>query len=203
MHTLEVNDSLTKKSFFYKHQNKRKVYPWKRLPFIVIFIIGEFNIGYSPAEFNIGSSVRGPLIGFWFSFVTMATGGWVIAKTSFEHFIAPNLILSTYAWETYVIFPVNRLCIVNCTRSRIFCTKRFLYYKGNPTTHSVPGIAQDFRREKDLKGILMQIWKSLKYIHVNMKIICWRFHIKHHLLFKIYACEICERFVYKHSETID
>ena len=36
-----------------------------------------------------------------------------------------------------------------------------------------------------------------------MKIKRQRFHIKHFLRFEICACETCEKFVYKHSETIE
>ena len=42
-----------------------------------------------------------------------------------------------------------------------------------------------------------------QYLYLYMKIICWRFHIKKPLLFEICALEICEKFVYKHSQTID
>ena len=35
-----------------------------------------------------------------------------------------------------------------------------------------------------------------------MKIACWRFYIKHLLLFELCAREIYEKFIYKHSETI-
>ena len=36
-----------------------------------------------------------------------------------------------------------------------------------------------------------------------MKIACWRFYIKHLLLFELCAREIYETFIYKHSETIE
>ena len=36
-----------------------------------------------------------------------------------------------------------------------------------------------------------------------MKIICWKFHIKTPFTFEICAREICEKFVDKHSETIE
>ena len=53
------------------------------------------------------------------------------------------------------------------------------------------------------KGTLMQIWKS-----TNISIFIWKkyiedFTLKHLLLFEICAREICENFVYKHSETIE
>ena len=36
-----------------------------------------------------------------------------------------------------------------------------------------------------------------------MKTTCSKFHIKTPFTFEIYAREICEKFVYKHSETIE
>ena len=49
----------------------------------------------------------------------------------------------------------------------------------------------------------MQIWKS-----ANIFIFIWKYHVedfrlKHLLLFEICAHEIWEKFVYKHSETIN
>ena len=47
----------------------------------------------------------------------------------------------------------------------------------------------------------MQIWNS-----ANIFVVIWKyvedFTLKHLLLFEIFAREICEKFVYKHSETI-
>ena len=59
------------------------------------------------------------------------------------------------------------------------------------------------RYHKDLKGILMQIWKC-----GNILVVIWKYHVedftlKHLLLFEICAREIFEKFVYKHSETIE
>ena len=55
----------------------------------------------------------------------------------------------------------------------------------------------------DVKGTLKQIWNlpmSLPSYESNtMKIS----HLKQILLFEICAGEICEKFVYKHSETIE
>ena len=53
------------------------------------------------------------------------------------------------------------------------------------------------------KGTLMQIWKS-----VNIFVFIWKhyvgdFTLKQLLLFEICAHEKCEKFVYKHSETIE
>ena len=53
------------------------------------------------------------------------------------------------------------------------------------------------------KGTLIQIWKS-----ANIFVFIWKqyvedFTLKHFLLFEICAHEICEKFVYKHSETIE
>ena len=49
----------------------------------------------------------------------------------------------------------------------------------------------------------MQIWKS-----ANMFVFTWKWYVeeftlKHVLRFEICAHEICEKFVYKHSETIE
>ena len=54
------------------------------------------------------------------------------------------------------------------------------------------------------KGILMQISKS-----ANIFVFIWKYYVedftllKHLLLFEICASEICEKFAYKHSETIE
>ena len=49
---------------------------------------------------------------------------------------------------------------------------------------------------------ITQIWKS-----ANIFVFIWKyvedFTLKHFLLFEICAREICEKFVYKHSETIE
>ena len=54
-----------------------------------------------------------------------------------------------------------------------------------------------------LKGILMQIWKS-----ANIFVFIWKYYVedfilKHLLLFEICARKICEKFIFKHSETIE
>ena len=54
-----------------------------------------------------------------------------------------------------------------------------------------------------VKGTLMQIWKS-----GNVFVFMWKYYVedftsKHLLLFEICAPKICEKFVYKHSETIE
>ena len=54
-----------------------------------------------------------------------------------------------------------------------------------------------------MKGTLMQIWKS-----ANIFVFIWKWYVenltlKHLLLFEICAQKICEKFVYKHSETIE
>ena len=56
----------------------------------------------------------------------------------------------------------------------------------------------------DIKSTLMQIWKS-----VNIFVFIWNIYIytedftfKHLLLFEICAREMCEKCVYKHSETM-
>ena len=59
------------------------------------------------------------------------------------------------------------------------------------------------KTEINFRGALMQIWKS-----ANTFIFIWKqyvedFTLKHLLLFEICTHEICEKFVYKHSETIE
>ena len=53
-----------------------------------------------------------------------------------------------------------------------------------------------------IEGTLMQIWKP-----ANIFVFLWNcvkdFTLKHLLLFEINAHEICEKFVYQHSETIE
>ena len=53
------------------------------------------------------------------------------------------------------------------------------------------------------KGTLMQIWKSANIFVFKWKWYVEDFTLKHLLLFEICAREICEKFVYKHSETIE
>ena len=53
------------------------------------------------------------------------------------------------------------------------------------------------------KDTLMQIWKSAKIFVFIWKQYTEDFTFKHLLLFEICAHEICEKFVYKHSETIE
>ena len=45
--------------------------------------------------------------------------------------------------------------------------------------------------------------KIYQYLRLHMKIIYWRFHIKHLLVFEICEGKIREKFVYKHSPTIE
>ena len=56
---------------------------------------------------------------------------------------------------------------------------------------------------KLFKGTLMNIWKSASIFVFIWKQFVENFTLKHLLLFEICAREICERFVYKHSETIE
>ena len=56
---------------------------------------------------------------------------------------------------------------------------------------------------QQLKGTLMQIWKF-----VNISVFIWKYYVedftlKHLLLSKTSARQICEKFVCKHSETIE
>ena len=59
--------------------------------------------------------------------------------------------------------------------------------------------------EKNLvfKGTLMQIWKSASIFVFIWKEYLEDFTLNYILLFEICACEKCEKFVYKHSETIE
>ena len=50
-----------------------------------------------------------------------------------------------------------------------------------------------------LKGTLVQILKICQYLRLHMEIICQKIS----QLFELCAREICEKFVYKHSETIE
>ena len=54
-----------------------------------------------------------------------------------------------------------------------------------------------------LNGTLMQMWKSANIIVSMWKYYVEDFTLKHVLLFEICAREIFEKFVYKHSETIE
>ena len=54
-----------------------------------------------------------------------------------------------------------------------------------------------------IKGTLMQIWKSANIFDYICKEYVEKFTLKHLLLFEICTREICENFVYKHSETIE
>ena len=49
----------------------------------------------------------------------------------------------------------------------------------------------------------MQIWKSANIYAFIWKYYIENFTLKHLLLFEICAREICEKFIYKHSETIE
>ena len=59
-----------------------------------------------------------------------------------------------------------------------------------------------FLQNQEIKSTLMQIWKS-----GNTFVFIWKyvenFTQKHLLLFETWAREMCEKFVYKHSETIE
>ena len=46
----------------------------------------------------------------------------------------------------------------------------------------------------------LKIWQ---YVRLHMKIICKDFTLNQLLLFEICAREICEKFVYKHSEKVE
>ena len=49
----------------------------------------------------------------------------------------------------------------------------------------------------------MQIWKSANIFGFIWKYYVEDFTLKYFLLFEIYALEMPEKFVYKHSETIE
>ena len=64
-------------------------------------------------------------------------------------------------------------------------------------------IIRNFAKFSFIKGTLTQIWKS-----ANIFVLIWKWNIeddtfKHFLLFEICTCEMCEQFVWKHSETIE
>ena len=54
-----------------------------------------------------------------------------------------------------------------------------------------------------VKGTLMQIWKSADIFVFMLKKYAEDFTFKHLLLFEICAREICEKCVYKDSETME
>ena len=54
-----------------------------------------------------------------------------------------------------------------------------------------------------LKATPMQIWKSANFFVFTWNKYVEDFTFKQLLLFKISAHDICEKFVYKHSEIID
>ena len=64
------------------------------------------------------------------------------------------------------------------------------------------GREMDYAKERLIKSTLMQIWKS-----ANIFVFIWKYvenlTLKHLLLFEICAQKIGEKFVYKHSETIE
>ena len=60
-----------------------------------------------------------------------------------------------------------------------------------------------FHNNFALKSTLMQIWKSANIFVFIWNLYVENFTLKHLLLFEICAREICEKFVYKHSETIE
>ena len=69
----------------------------------------------------------------------------------------------------------------------------------------IKGLKWLFQVEQEVeyfKGTVMQIWKSAN-IFVFIRKYVEDFTLKHLLLFEIYARETCEKFVYKHSETIE
>ena len=81
--------------------------------------------------------------------------------------------------------------LLNFTYSRVFFGKFNTYFKQTKNKASM------------FKGTLTQIWKSAcQYLRFDIKI-CWNFILKHLLLFEICARQIREKFVYKHSKTIE
>ena len=59
------------------------------------------------------------------------------------------------------------------------------------------------QNKTDVKGTLTPIWKSAHIFVFMWKKYVEDFTLKYLLLFEIYARKICEKFVYKHSETIE
>ena len=101
---------------------------------------------------------------------------------------------------------------------RQFCCGMDSYYKirrllQNAPVHNTLHLTGDEKREsfsRDLnvslqliKGIIMQIWKFANVFFFMWKTYVEGFTLKHLLLFEICQCKICEKFIYKHSETIE
>ena len=63
-------------------------------------------------------------------------------------------------------------------------------------------LEHDVKREF-IKGTLMEIWKSANLFAFIWKYNVEGFTLKHLLIFEICAREMCEKFAYKHSETIE
>ena len=61
----------------------------------------------------------------------------------------------------------------------------------------------ELKEIKDFKGTLMQIWKSTKIVVFIRKCYVENFTLKHLLPFEICTREICEKLVYKDSQTIE
>ena len=55
----------------------------------------------------------------------------------------------------------------------------------------------------NVKGTLMQIWKSANIFVFRWKWYVEDFTVKHLLLFEICSREICGKFVYKHADTMN
>ena len=67
----------------------------------------------NPEEFNIGSSMRGPFIGFWFSFVTMTTVGLV------SLFLRDFLVRSGYMGHISYVFWKLLCCFNQCHQGKM------------------------------------------------------------------------------------
>ena len=67
----------------------------------------------------------------------------------------------------------------------------------------VPDFWKEFELLVKIKGTLMQIWKYANIFAFIWKQIVEDFTLKQLLLFEMCAHEMCEKFVYKHSEIIE
>ena len=64
-------------------------------------------------------------------------------------------------------------------------------------------IVKDYMKANVYSPDTLNIDSGLVQSVKTLKVTCRRFHIKHLLHFEIYVCEICKKFVYKHSEIIE
>ena len=93
--------------------------------------------------------------------------------------------------------------LVHWKRSRSNCPKVFCKNFLTDCTSIQTNYNLKFWIHLILKGTLKQIWKSANVFVFIWKLYAEDFTLKHLLLFEICTRKICEKFVYKHSETIE